>query len=222
MKVVLLGPPGAGKGTQAARIAEYLNVPSVASGDLFRDHQKRDTELGRLARSYMQRGVLVPDEVTISMVTEWIQTEAGDGGFLLDGFPRTLAQAEALDGALSNSDGLDRVLYIRVSNDELVRRLTGRLVCRGCGVTFHKVSNPPPADGKCGLCCDGELYEREDDRLEAVGKRLEVYFSQTAPLIDYYRAAGVLREVDGEQSIEEVGTALIEKTNGTPQAPHFS
>lgn len=222
MKVVLLGPPGAGKGTQAARIAEYLNVPSVASGDLFRDHQKRDTELGRLARSYMQRGVLVPDEVTISMVTEWIQTEAGDGGFLLDGFPRTLAQAEALDGALSNADGLDRVLYIRVSNDELVRRLTGRLVCRGCGVTFHKVSNPPPADGKCGLCCDGELYEREDDRPEAVGKRLEVYFSQTAPLIDYYRGAGILREVDGEQSIEEVGTALIEKTNGTPQGPHFS
>ncbi len=216
MKVVLLGPPGAGKGTQAARIAEYLNVPSVASGDLFRDHQKRDTELGRLARSYMQRGVLVPDEVTISMVTEWIQAEAGDGGFLLDGFPRTLAQAEALDGALSNKDGLDRVLYIRVSNDELVRRLTGRLVCRGCGVTFHKVSNPPPADGKCGLCCDGELYEREDDRPEAVGKRLEVYFSQTAPLIDYYRGAGILREVDGEQSIEEVGTALIEKTNGVP------
>ena len=216
MKVVLLGPPGAGKGTQAARIAEYLNVPSVASGDLFRDHQKRDTELGRLARSYMQRGVLVPDEVTISMVTEWIQTEAGDGGFLLDGFPRTLGQAEALDGALSNADGLNRVLYIRVSNDELVRRLTGRLVCRGCGVTYHKVFNPPPADGGCGDECEGELYQREDDRPEAVGKRLEVYFSETAPLIDYYRAAGILREVDGEQSIEEVGTELIEKTNGAP------
>jgi adenylate kinase len=211
MKVVLLGPPGAGKGTQAARIAEHLNVPSVASGDLFRDHQKRDTELGRLARSYMQRGVLVPDEVTIGMVTEWIEIEAGDGGFLLDGFPRTLGQAEALDGALSNADGLDCVLYIRVSNDELVRRLTGRLVCRGCGVTFHKVSNPPAADGECGLCCDGELYEREDDRPEAVGKRLEVYFSETAPLIGYYREAGILREVDGEQSIEDVGRELVEK-----------
>ena len=208
MKVVLLGPPGAGKGTQAARIAEHLEVPSVASGDLFRDHQKRDTELGRLARSYMQRGVLVPDEVTISMVTEWIEGEAGDGGFLLDGFPRTLGQAEALDGALSNTDGLDRVLYIRVSNDELVRRLTGRLVCRGCGATYHRVSNPPPAHGACGEC-GGELYEREDDRPEAVGKRLEVYFSETAPLIDYYREAGILREVDGEQTIDDVGRALI-------------
>jgi adenylate kinase len=213
LKVVLLGPPGAGKGTQAARIAEYLEVPSVASGDLFRDHQKRDTELGRLARSYMQRGVLVPDEVTIRMVTEWIETEAGDGGFLLDGFPRTLGQAEALDGALSSTSGLDRVLYIRVSDEELVRRLTGRLVCRGCGATFHKVSNPPPADGACGEC-GGELYEREDDRPEAVGKRLEVYFSETAPLIDYYRKAGILREVDGEQSIDEVGLELMEKLGG--------
>ena len=209
LKVVLLGPPGAGKGTQAARVAEHLKVPSVASGDLFRDHQKRDTELGRLARSYMQRGVLVPDEVTIGMVTEWIETEAGDGGFLLDGFPRTLGQAEALDGALSNTDGLDSVLYIRVANDELVRRLTGRLVCRGCGATFHRVSNPPPANGACGDCDGGELYEREDDRPEAVGKRLEVYFSETAPLIDYYREAGILREVDGEQSIDDVGQALI-------------
>ena len=213
MKVVLLGPPGAGKGTQAARIAEYLEVPSAASGDLFRDHQKRDTELGRLARSYMQRGVLVPDEVTIRMVTEWIETEPGDGGFLLDGFPRTLGQTRALDGALSSTSGLDRVLYIRVSNEELVRRLTGRLVCRGCGATFHKVSNPPPADGACGEC-GGELYEREDDRPEAVGKRLEVYFLETAPLIDYYRKAGILREVDGEQSIDEVGLELMEKLGG--------
>jgi adenylate kinase len=213
LKVVLLGPPGAGKGTQAARVAEYLEVPSVASGDLFRDHQKRDTELGRLARSYMQRGVLVPDEVTIRMVTEWIETEAGDGGFLLDGFPRTLGQAEALDGALSSTSGLDRVLYIRVSDEELVRRLTGRLVCRGCGATFHKVSNPPPADGACGEC-GGELYEREDDRPEAVGKRLEVYFSETAPLIGYYREAGILREVEGEQSIDEVGRELMEKVGG--------
>jgi adenylate kinase len=213
LKVVLLGPPGAGKGTQAARIAEYLKVPSAASGDLFRDHQKRDTELGRLARSYMQRGVLVPDEVTIRMVTEWIETEPGDGGFLLDGFPRTLGQAEALDGALSSTSGLDRVLYIRVSDEELVRRLTGRLVCRGCGATFHKVSNPPPAHGACGEC-ESELYEREDDRTEAVGKRLEVYFSETAPLIGYYREAGILREVEGEQSIDEVGRELMEKVGG--------
>jgi adenylate kinase len=213
LKVVLLGPPGAGKGTQAARVAEYLEVPSVASGDLFRDHQKRDTELGRLARSYMQRGVLVPDEVTIRMVTEWIETEPGDGGFLLDGFPRTLGQAEALDGALSSTSGLDRVLYIRVSDEELVRRLTGRLVCRGCGATFHKVSNPPPAHGACGEC-ESELYEREDDRPEAVGKRLEVYFSETAPLIGYYREAGILREVEGEQSIDEVGRELMEKVGG--------
>ncbi len=207
---MLLGPPGAGKGTQAAQLAEHLNVPKVASGDLFRDHQKRNTELGQLARSYMDRGVLVPDDVTIRMVMTWVEAEAKERGFLLDGFPRTLAQAEALDKELANSAGLDRVLYVNVSNEELIRRLTGRLVCRNCGATYHKVFNPPPASSKCGEC-SGELYEREDDKPQAVGKRLEVYFSETAPLIDYYRDAGILREVDGERSIDEVGEALTKQ-----------
>lgn len=212
LKVVLLGPPGAGKGTQAAQLAEHLHVPKVASGDLFRDHQKRNTELGQLARSYMDRGVLVPDDVTIRMVTTWIESEAKETGFLLDGFPRTLGQAEALDKELRNTKGLDRVLYVNVSNEELVRRLTGRLVCRDCGATYHKVFNPPPAGGKCQEC-SGELYEREDDKPQAVGRRLDVYFSETAPLIDYYRNVGILREIDGEQSIDVVGKALIKQVS---------
>lgn len=160
----------------------------------------------------MKRGVLVPDKVTIRMVVEWIESEAGDGGFLLDGFPRTLRQAEALDGTLSHAGGLDRVLYIRVSNGELMRRLTGRLVCRNCGAAFHEVSNPPPAGGGCGDC-GGELYQREDDRPQAAGKRFEVYFSETAPLIEHYREVGILREVDGERSVDEVGQALIEQVS---------
>ncbi len=212
LKVVLLGPPGAGKGTQAAQLAEHLNVPKVASGDLFRDHQKRNTELGQLARSYMDRGVLVPDDVTIRMVVTWIESEAKSRGFLLDGFPRTLGQAEALDKELRHTSGLDRVLYVNVSNEELVRRLTGRLVCRDCGATYHELFNPPPGSGKCQEC-GGELYQREDDKPQAVGKRLEVYFSETAPLIDYYRNKGILREIDGEQSIDIVSKALIRQVS---------
>lgn len=183
-------------------------MPKVGSGDLFRDHQKRNTELGRLARSYMERGVLVPDDLTIRMVMDWIESEAKCGGFLLDGFPRTLGQAEALDKELSSTGGLDRVLYVNVSTEELVRRLTGRLVCRDCGATYHRVFNPPPDYGKCAEC-GGELYQREDDKPQAVGKRLQVYFAETAPLVDYYRAVGILREIDGEHTIDQVSEALI-------------
>lgn len=213
LKVVLLGPPGSGKGTQAAHVADYLGVPKVASGDLFRDHQRRDTELGRMARSYMKRGLYVPDDVTIRMVTEWIESEAGDGGFLLDGFPRTLGQAEALDTELSSAGGLDVVLYIRVSDDELIRRLTGRLVCRSCAVTYHAAFNPPRTEGVCDDC-GAELYQREDDKPLAVSTRLEVFFSETKPLVDRYRAHGILREVDGQKAIDEVRQALILQVGG--------
>ena len=208
MKVVLLGPPGAGKGTQAARLAEALDIPKISSGDLFRDHQRRDTELGRLARSYMERGVLVPDKVTIKMVMEWIDSTAEAGGFLLDGFPRTLAQAKALDQAMADKGGVDRVLYVTVSQEELVSRLGGRLLCRSCQAPYNLRFSPPKAEGKCDLCGE-ELYQRDDDKPEAVRKRIEVYSDETEPLVEYYRRADKLAEVDGEGPIDEVGQALL-------------
>ncbi len=209
MKVILLGPPGAGKGTQAERISGELGIPRVSSGDLFRDHQRRGTELGALARSYMERGVLVPDDVTIGMVMEWIGDNAAGGGFLLDGFPRTRSQAEALDGALADGGGLDAAVLIAVSREELVRRLSGRILCGACQAPYHRRTAPPGEEGKCDRC-GGELYQRPDDRPEAVEKRIEVYAQDTEPLVEYYRGAGKLVEVDGERSVAEVGDALVE------------
>ena len=207
MRLILLGPPGAGKGTQAAMIAEEMGVPRVSSGDLFRDHQSRDTELGRLAKSYMERGVYVPDDVTIRMVMDWIEDHEGRGGYLLDGFPRTLAQARSLDEAVEDRGGIDVALNIRVGRDELVRRLSGRLICRICQAPCNRDSSPPRVEGCCDAC-GGELYQREDDRPEAIGKRLETYFEETEPLVDYYRRAGILREVDGEGTVGEVKAAI--------------
>lgn len=208
MKVILLGPPGAGKGTQAARVAEDLDIPGVASGDLFRDHQQRDTELGRLARSYMERGVLVPDDVTIGMVMEWVEAHRDVSGFLLDGFPRTLAQAEALERAMAGRGGIDRALYIGVSHGELVRRLGDRLICRTCQTPYNMASSPPAEPRKCDRC-GGELYQREDDKPEAVETRIQVYLEETEPLVGHYRKAGILSEIDGERPIEEVTGALL-------------
>ena len=208
MRIVLLGPPGAGKGTQAAGLAEELKVSRVSSGDLFRGHQSRDTELGRLARSCMERGVLVPDEVTIGMMMEWINAEEQADGFVLDGFPRPLAQAETLDKALADSGGADRVMNIEVSREELTRRLGGRFVCRQCQRIYHEEFSPPQSALKCDGC-GGELYQREDDRPEAVRKRIQVYSEESAPLVEYYRGTGKLREIDGESSIEQVGRALL-------------
>lgn len=207
LKLILLGPPGAGKGTQAAMIAEEMGVPRVSSGDLFRDHQSRDTELGRLAKSYMERGVYVPDDVTIRMVMDWIEDHEGRGGYLLDGFPRTLAQAKSLDEAVEDRGGIDVALNIRVGRDDLVRRLSGRLICRVCQAPCNRDSSPPRVEGRCDAC-GGELYQREDDRPEAIGKRLETYFEETEPLVDYYRRAGILREVDGEGTVGEVRAAI--------------
>ena len=208
LKVILMGPPGAGKGTQAALLADELGVPRISSGDLFRDHQDRDTELGRLARSYMERGVLVPDDVTIKMVKEWIDANAKDGGFLLDGFPRTNAQAEALDEALASRGGVDKAVYIKVPRQELIRRLSGRLICRGCQTPYHAEFSPPQRPGICDLC-GGELYQRDDDKPEAVRKRIQVYLEETEPLVEYYRRAGKLAEINGEGPVEEVGEALL-------------
>ena len=205
----MLGPPGAGKGTQAARIAENLSVPKVASGDLFRDHQARDTELGRLARTYMERGDLVPDDVTIRMVMEWVEAHEGEGGFLLDGFPRTLAQAEALDREMVESGGIDRALYINVNTEELFRRLAGRWICRSCQTPYHEQSSPPSVSGKCDRC-GGDLYQRDDDNAEAVQKRLGVFFKETEPLVQFYRETGILREVDGVGTVDGVGAMLLD------------
>ena len=209
MKAILLGPPGAGKGTQSVRISEVLSIPRISSGDLFRDHQRRDTELGRLARSYMERGILVPDDVSIEMVMEWVDSHQHAGGFLLDGFPRTLAQAKALDAALAVNEGIDKVFYIRVQEEELTRRLNGRLICKGCQVPYHTEKAPPKRVGMCNLC-NSELYQRDDDKPEAVRKRIQVYIDETEPLVEYYRSVNILQEVDGDNSIEEVSRSLVD------------
>ena len=209
MKVILLGPPGAGKGTQAARVADELGVTRAASGDLFRDNLRNETELGLLAKSYMDKGALVPDDVTIRLVMSWISAPGQSGGFVLDGFPRTLPQAEALDSALQPSGGLDRVLYVNVAEDELVRRLAGRFICRICQTPYHETASPPKKQGKCDAC-DGELYQRDDDKAEVVKRRLQVYFEETQPLVGHYRGSGVLREVDGEGAVDDVGNLLVE------------
>ena len=209
MKVILLGPPGAGKGTQAARLSGRLGVTRISSGDLFREHQHNDTQLGRLARSYMERGVLVPDDVTIQMVMECVNAPEQTNGFVLDGFPRTLAQAKALDRELEPTGGADRVLNIKVSREELTQRLTGRLVCRNCQTPYHQHFSPPKAPGKCDRC-GGELYQRDDDKPEALDKRIQVYLEESEPLVEYYRRAGNLTEIDGEESIDQVENALAE------------
>jgi adenylate kinase len=207
MRVIILGAPGAGKGTQAALLSKELGLAHIASGDLFRQAQNTGDELGAIAKSYMERGLLVPDEVVIKMILERIAAPDCVQGFILDGFPRTLEQAQALDQALS-ADGIDQVLYIRVSDEELIRRLSGRWLCRNCQAPYHMINNPPRVPGRCDLC-GGELYQRPDDAEETVRKRIEVYMAQTMPLVDYYAAMGKLTAVDGEQDIDAVGNDLL-------------
>ena len=209
MRIVLLGPPGAGKGTQAAIIAERKRIAHVASGDLFRMHLGAGSELGVLAKTYMDRGELVPDEVTIRMVLD--RTAAGDAveGYVLDGFPRTIEQAAALDNALAGQgQALDATALIEVDTEELVRRLAGRWICRDCQTPYHEVSAPPAAAGVCDAC-GGALYQRDDDRSEVVRARLETYERQTAPLTGYYEQQGKLVRVDGEQAVDVVTAELL-------------
>ena len=207
--IVLLGPPGAGKGTQAEIVSTKLGLAHVSSGDIFRENIKNQTELGKLADTYMQRGDLVPDDVTIGMIRERLQRPDCAKGALLDGFPRTPAQAEALDKMLSDLGGsVDAVPYVQVPEDELVERLSGRWTCRAEGHVYHQVFNPPKKLGVCDI--DGsELYQREDDRRETVERRIRVYMEQTAPLIEYYRQAGALIEINGAQPIEAVTKDLL-------------
>ncbi len=209
LHVILLGAPGAGKGTQAVQISQRLGLAHIASGDLFRQEQDSGSELGKIAKSYMGKGLLVPDEVTVKMILGRIAAPDCAKGFLLDGFPRTLEQAKALDQALAAKDkSINLVLYIKVSTEELLRRLSGRWICRNCQVPYNIVELPPKVPGKCDYC-GGELYQRPDDSEETARKRLEVYFAQTMPLIEYYTEAGKLVEIDGEKGIEGVAQDLI-------------
>ncbi|RLC65416.1 MAG: adenylate kinase [Chloroflexi bacterium] len=202
--IVLLGPPASGKGTQAAYLQETLNLPHIASGDLFRDNLKNETELGQKAKAYMERGELVPDDITIAMVMERLSRPDCASGALLDGFPRTIAQAEALDRELAaRGHEISVVVYIAVPDEVLVERVAGRRLCRLCGESYHVKFNPPQQPGVCDKD-GGELYQREDDKPETVRRRLKVYWEQTSPLIDYYRDQGMLVEIDGNQPIQAV------------------
>jgi adenylate kinase len=207
--IVLLGPPGAGKGTQAQLIAEKLNLAHISSGDLFRENLKKETELGRIAQGYISRGDLVPDDVTIAMIRERLSRPDCKEGALLDGFPRTPAQAEALAEMLVAFKGeVVKVPYISVPAEVLIDRLGGRWTCPKDGQVYHVKFNPPKTAGHCDLC-GSELYQRDDDKAETVARRIKVYFEQTAPLIEYYREKQLLAEIDGTQPIEKVSEQLM-------------
>ncbi len=213
MRIILLGAPGAGKGTQAATLHEELNAPHIATGDLFRAALSQGTPLGMEAKSYMDRGELVPDDVTVRMLLERISQPDASGGYILDGFPRSIGQAEALSSALSErSEGIDKVLLVDVSEDELVRRLSGRWICRTCQTPYHAVNNPPRSSGVCDAD-GGELYQRDDDKPETVMNRLTVYKDQTAPLIDYYEGRQIFTRINGEQEIDSVRADLLAALN---------
>ncbi len=208
--LVVLGAPGAGKGTQAKRLSATMSLPHISSGDLFREHIQRQTDLGREAEDYISRGELVPDEVTIGMIRERLEQPDVKEGGILDGFPRTVAQAEALERIAQELDGqVQSTIHIRVPESRLIERLSGRRVCRQSGHVYHLEYNPPKQEGICDL--DGsELYQREDDQAETVQNRVRVYQRETEPLIEYYRDRGLLLEIDGDQPIEQVTGEIIE------------
>ena len=209
--LILLGAPGAGKGTQAMRLSEDLSLPHVATGDLFRMHLKNGTEFGTTAKGYMEAGKLVPDEVVLDMLFDRVeQPDCGDG-YLLDGFPRTLPQAEALDGRLA--DVKTMVLNLEVADETIVGRAAGRLLCKSCTSIYHKENSPPSKEGVCDNC-GGELYQRKDDAADVVRERLKVYHTQTRPLVDFYAAKGVLRNIDGERDPAEVRESLLKEIKG--------
>ncbi|UXR50693.1 adenylate kinase [Staphylococcus simulans] len=210
MNIILMGLPGAGKGTQASEIVKKFPIPHISTGDMFRKAIKDETELGKEAKSYMDRGELVPDEVTVGIVKEILSEDDAKKGFLLDGFPRTLEQAEALSKIMTElGRKIDAVINIEVPEEELMNRLTGRRVCEVCGTTYHLVFNPPKVDGVCDLD-GGKLYQREDDNPETVAKRLEVNVKQSKPILEYYDKEGVLKNVDGSKDIQEVTGSVID------------
>lgn len=215
MFLVLLGVPGAGKGTQARLLEETLKIPQISTGDLFRYNLKNETEVGLLAKQYMDRGDLVPDAVTIRMVEERLQQPDCANGAIFDGFPRNLDQAVALDKLVAPYGGLKAVPLIDLDDDEAVRRVTGRRVCRTCGAVYHVDFNPPQVEGKCDRD-GGELYQRDDDKPETVRNRLYVYYKQTSPLVGYYFAQSLLVKVDGAQEIDVVQADLLQALGSEP------
>jgi adenylate kinase len=215
LNIVLMGLPGAGKGTQASRILEELDIPHISTGDMFRAAVKEETPLGLEAKSYMEQGQLVPDRVTIGIVRERLGKDDCANGFLLDGFPRTVPQAEALDELTKELHrAIDFVLYIEVSEEELLKRLTGRRICRDCGASYHVVFAPPKVEGVCDRC-GGELYQRADDSAETVQERLKVNLEQTRHLLHYYESTGKLHRVNGEQPIENVTEQILSLIRGS-------
>jgi adenylate kinase len=208
VNIIFMGPPGAGKGTQAERIVDEFGIPHISTGDAFRLAMKQETPLGVEAKKYVDQGLLVPDEITIGIVRDRIGQPDCSKGFLLDGFPRTISQAEALDEiAASMERDIEHVVNLQVDRNLLLARLTGRRICKSCGATYHILFNPPARENVCDKC-SGELYQRSDDNEEKVGTRLDEYTNKTAPLLEYYRNKGILREVNGEQEIDTV-TAQI-------------
>jgi len=218
MYIVLLGAPGAGKGTQADILSQEMNLPHIASGDLFRRALEERTEVGLLAKSYMDKGELVPDEVAIRMILERINEPDCASGCLFDGFPRTLRQAKVLDKALKEQGRtVDKAIYIEVPNEELVRRLSGRWLCRICQTPYHIIDSPSKTPGKCDKC-GGELYQRSDDKEETVKGRLDVFFAQTVPILDYYEKQGKLTKVNGNHGMQEVAREIVSAVKA-PMSP---
>ena len=209
MKIIMLGAPGAGKGTQAKQIADKYSIPHISTGDIFRANIKNGTELGKKAKQYMDQGALVPDELTCDLVMDRIQQDDCKNGFVLDGFPRTIPQAEALDAALGKiNEKMDYAIDVDVPDENIVNRMSGRRACLNCGATYHLISIPPKVEGICDRC-GSEIVLREDDKPETVQKRLKVYHEQTQALIDYYKNQGILKSVDGTQPMDEVFKAIV-------------
>ena len=209
MKIIMLGAPGAGKGTQAKQIADKYSIPHISTGDIFRANIKNGTELGKKAKQYMDQGALVPDELTCDLVMDRIQQDDCKNGFVLDGFPRTIPQAEALDAALGKiNEKMDYAIDVDVPDENIVNRMSGRRACLNCGATYHLISIPPKVEGICDRCVS-EIVLSEDDKTETVQKRLKVYHEQTQPLIDYYKNQGILKSVDGTQPMDEVFKAIV-------------
>lgn len=209
MKIIMLGAPGAGKGTQAKRIAAKYEIPHISTGDIFRANIKNGTELGKKAKTYMDQGLLVPDELVVDLVVDRVNQDDCTKGYVLDGFPRTIPQAEALDKALAaQGQKMEYAIDVDVPDENIVRRMGGRRACVGCGATYHLVYAPTKQEGICDVC-GGELILRDDDKPETVEKRLGVYHEQTQPLIDYYTKAGILKTVDGTVDMEDVFGAIV-------------
>ena len=209
MRLILVGPPGAGKGTQAVHLAEYFKIPHISTGDIFRANLKNGTELGKQAQSFMDKGELVPDSVTNEMVKDRLGNADVANGFLLDGFPRNTNQAQVLDSILSEKKmPLDAVLELKIDNAEIIKRLAGRRTCRGCGASSHVVFEKPKVDGVCDKC-QGQLYQREDDKEEVIARRLEIYTQQTAPIVEFYKSAGLLKDISALGDVAEITKTAI-------------